>query len=133
MRCSVLRWLAPVVLAGAVACGPPPVPEAVQPGDVGDRGAALAGVVVENRTGRRLAIAFRPAAAVGAEVVIGRVEPGERARMAPLPAEEPIILLAVDARGDAFTLSPRTFDIDAEWLWVIEADSRFVRPGGGRR
>ncbi|MFW6080255.1 MAG: hypothetical protein ACODAE_11585 [Gemmatimonadota bacterium] len=128
-------WLVPGVLAGALACGGSPVPEAVSPRDAGARGAALAKVAVENRTDRRLAIAFRPAASRGTEVVVGRVEPGATARLAPVPAEEPILLLASDPRGATLSLSPRTFDTDDEWLWVIEADSRFVEAdagGGGR-
>ena len=122
---SIVRWVAPAFLAVALACGGAPPPEAVRPADAG-RGAALASVTVDNRTTRRLAIAFRPAASAGAEVVVGRLGPGRSMRMAPVPADEPIVLIARDETGAALTLTPRTFEIDAEWRWVIAADSRFA-------
>lgn len=121
---TIVRWLAPAVLAGALACGGTPPPEAVRPADAG-RGAALASVTVENRTTRRLAIAFRPAASAGAEVVVGRLGPERSMRMAPVPADEPLVLIARDETGAALTLDPRTFEVDGEWRWLIEADSRF--------
>lgn len=87
----------------------------------GERRAALARLVVENRTSTPLAIAFLYAAdpgGPGGEVGIGTAPPGARTELAPVPAEEPIILIA---RGEGFErrLDPRTLEIDELWTWVI--------------
>lgn len=87
----------------------------------GERRAALARLVVENRTSSPLAIAFLYAAepgGPGGEVGIGTAPPGARTELAPVPAEEPIILIA---RGEGFErrLEPRTLEIDELWTWVI--------------
>ena len=91
-------------------------------GAVGERRAALARLVVENRSGVTLAIAFVYAAEPagrGGEVGIGSVPPGGRSELAPVPAEEPILLIA---RGDGIErrLEPRTLAIDQLWTWVID-------------
>lgn len=88
----------------------------------GERRAALARLVVDNRTARSLDIGFRYALEPEQEVVVGRIAPGDVAEMAPVPAEEPIIFVA---RGTGFELrlEPRSLDIDAIWTWVIPADS----------
>lgn len=87
----------------------------------GERRAALARLVVDNRTSAPLAIAFRYAGGAGGpggEVGIGTAPPGARTELAPVPAEEPIVLIA---RGEGFErrLEPRTLEIDELWTWVI--------------
>lgn len=87
-----------------------------------ERRAALARVVVENRTALRLDIAFRYATSQGGEVGIGTVAAGETLELAPVPAGEPIIFLA---RGPGFErrLSPRSLEIGELWTWAIDPDA----------
>ena len=89
--------------------------------------AALAIVRVDNRTAERLMIAYRLTGAGSSEVGIGRVEPRDSADLAPVPAGEPIILIARTAAGTELVLPARSLDIDATWIWLIPADARFVR------
>lgn len=86
-----------------------------------ERGVPLATLVVENRTGQALDIWFRYTSKPGGEVRVGHVAAGATARMAPVPAGEPIVLVA---RADGFEreLSPRTFAADERWRWVIRTD-----------
>lgn len=89
--------------------------------------AALAMISVSNQTSTTLAIAFRTAVPPLQEVVIGRVEAGQIARLAPVPAGEPIVLIARRADGAALELAPRLFTLDAEWTWEIADSARFIR------
>jgi hypothetical protein len=117
--------LAGVVLAAAATCAPsrqPARPVAVE----GTRtGAALARVLVHNETSVQLEIAFRPAAGPGGEIGVGRVGAGEEVTLAPVPAGEPIVLVARTADRRRLELAPRTFGIDAEWVWRIPANAEF--------
>src|SRR5688572_28184138 len=90
--------------------------------------AALATIVVDNRTTQPLLIAFRPAIAPGGEVVVGRVAAGTLVAVAPVPAEEPILLRARRATGEELELPARSFEMDAEWVWVIPVDASFTMP-----
>ena len=118
-----LALVATAVLSAAVAgC----LGEAARTrGDLpGERRAALARLVVDNRTTGPLAIAFLYAADAGGpggEVGIGTAAAGARTELAPVPAEEPIILIA---RGPGFErrLDPFTLEIDELWTWVIGKD-----------
>ena len=90
----------------------------------GERRAALARLVVDNRTTAPLAISFLYAAEAGGpggEVGVGTAVAGTRTELAPVPAEEPIILIA---RGPGFErrLDPFTLEIDELWTWVIGED-----------
>lgn len=93
----------------------------------GERRAALARVVVDNRTERRLDIAFRYAVEPGGEVGVGAVPARARMEMAPVPADEPIILIA-RAAGFERRLAARSFEIDELWVWVIRSEGN---DGGG--
>lgn len=86
-----------------------------------DRRVALARVVVDNRTDRTLTISFRYAVTHGGRVEVGRVGPRSIAEVAPVPAQEPILLFA---RGEGFerVLEPRSLEIDATWTWIIADD-----------
>ena len=84
--------------------------------------AALARLIVDNRTDRTLAISFRYAVGAGGSVTVGSVAPGSLREMAPVPAFEPIVLRATGGGFD-LELPPRTFEIDEEWSWVIRSDS----------
>lgn len=94
--------------------------------------AALATLTVDNRTDRRLQIAFRPAASAGGVIVVGEVGPASSATMAPIPAGEPLILVALDGAERRLDLEPRSFDVDASWTWLIPADAAFLPILGGK-
>lgn len=115
---------ATVLIASAACFGGPPTTGG---GLSTERRAALATVNVENRTDLHLTIAFRYATEPGGEVVIGAVPAGEVTEMAPVPAGEPITLLA---RGDGFEqrLAPRSLEIDQVWTWIIRPDSATHEP-----
>jgi hypothetical protein len=90
--------------------------------------AALAIVTVFNQTTSPLTIAFRTAAPPYQEVVIGRVAAHQRNTLAPVPAGEPVIMVARRADGSEMTLPPRLFLLDAEWTWEIPNDATFMSP-----
>jgi hypothetical protein len=98
------------------------------PADAARHNAALALIAVANNTTTSLTIAFRNATPPVQEVVIGRVGAGQRAPMAPVPAGEPIALVARRADGAEFTLRPRLFTLDVEWTWEILHNTTFARP-----
>jgi hypothetical protein len=60
--------------------------------------------------------------------VIGRAAGGARTRLAPVPAGEPIVLIARRQDGLELALAPRMFSLDAEWTWEIPNDANFTRP-----
>lgn len=117
-----------MLAAACVACfrtAAPPEPPA---SETARFGAALAYVTVENRTDHRIAVLFRPATGAGGEVGVGRVDPGDVADLAPVPANEAILLIArVTGLGD-YGLPARSFDLGERWRWVIPEDATFRRP-----
>ena len=92
--------------------------------DAQGRPAALARLVVVNETGRALEVGFVPAAEAGGAVVVGRVDAGDTALMAPVPAQEPIRVFARDDAAIAW-LPPQSFEIDEEWTWRIDGQTSF--------
>jgi hypothetical protein len=114
-----------ILLASACSFGTVSTP--IDPGREASRHrAALATVVVSNQTALPLFIAFRPAAGPGAEVVVGDVGAHATATVAPIPAAEPIVLVARQHTGEQLELAPRSFAIDTTWTWIIPAEARFV-------
>lgn len=99
--------------------GPPPLPS--------DRGAraALSVLLVYNRTPDTLAIFYRGAGAEDRPVQIGRALPNQTVRMAPIPAGEPILLLARRPDRAELVLPLHSYALDAEWLWDIPASAVF--------
>jgi hypothetical protein len=93
-------------------------------------GAALAHITIDNRTSRRLSIAYRPVTGPGGEVGIGAVDAGERRRVAPVPAGEAIRLGARTAEGGELLLDTRSFVHGEQWIWEIPADAHFRPPAG---
>ena len=91
--------------------------------------AALATVNVINRSAERLVIAYRLTGRGSSEVGIGHVDARAAAELAPVPAGEPIILIARTAAGLQLVLPARTLAIDGTWTWTIPEDARFVRGG----
>jgi hypothetical protein len=122
-RCILALGLLLSACAARTASGVPDTPE-----DAARHNAALALISVSNNTTSPLAIAFRNATPPVQEVIIGRVEAGQRARMAPVPAGEPIALIARRADGSELTLAARLFMIDVEWTWEISHTATFTQP-----
>lgn len=113
-------------IAACTARAPRSVPET--PPDAARHRAALATVVVSNSTLEALAIAYRNATPPVREVVIGRVGGGQKIPMAPVPAGEPIVLVARRRDGTELSLAPRSFDVDIEWTWEIPHNATFSKP-----
>lgn len=95
--------------------------------------AALATLHVDNQSPHQLDVSYHIAGRSAARVVIGRVAADSRAEMAPVPAGEPLILVARTNGGTELTLPPRTFAIDSAWTWRIDRNARFVPPDEGQR
>lgn len=89
------------------------------------RGASLARVSVHNETGSALEIAYRLVSGSGKDVVVGSVAPGATERVAPVPAGEPIVLVARAEDGSSLVLPARSFEPAETWLWVIPRDAQF--------
>lgn len=112
-------------LFAATACAPrgqppEPAPEAAR------HRAALASVSVDNQTSALLEIAFRTAVPPIQETVIGRVAPGSRAAMAPVPAGEPLILVARREDGAEYQAKVQSFPIDGTVEWSIPRNATFL-------
>lgn len=120
-----------VVLCTACASrgGTPPPPDP----DPERARAALATLYVDNETRQQLAISYRIAGRTDGRVGIGRVAALSTAELAPVPAGEPLILVARTSEGAELTLPPRTFAIDGAWTWRIDATARFVPPPPANR
>jgi hypothetical protein len=93
------------------------------PDDEARHRAALAQLIVVNRTDAQLTIAYRLAPPQAQEVGLGSVAAGSRVRVAPVPAGEPIVLVARKSDGAEFALAPRSYPLDAEWIWEIPANA----------
>jgi hypothetical protein len=112
----------------AAACARPPVaPPAREPEPARAR-AALASLRVDNRTGERITVLYRLTTRRDVEVVVGQVPAQSFIQIAPVPAGEPLVLVARTAAGAELTLPARAFPLDAEWTWLIPADTRFIIP-----
>ncbi len=101
----------------------PDVPE-----DEARHRAALTTLSVHNHTEQSLTIAFRAATPPAQEVILGSVSPGKLEKVAPIPAGEPIVLLARRADGRELVLLPRSYPIDGEWTWDIPVSAAFRVP-----
>jgi hypothetical protein len=119
--------LAAVLLSLAACTKPVERPAAPQPEPPRAR-AALATLTVQNMTAERVTILYRITTRETNEVAIGQVAAGATTELAPVPAAEPIVLLARNAAGAELSLPARTFAIDGEWTWQIPASARFTRP-----
>ena len=127
MRCTLV-----VMLCMPMACASrgPAVPMDT-PSEAARHRAALATVTVSNATTETLTIAFQSATPPLQEVTIGRIATGGRSSMAPVPAGEPIILIARRSDGRELRLAARSFPPDAEWTWEIPQDATFTNPEQG--
>lgn len=121
------RALAILLLAGApAACFTRSEPEV--PGTPPEEfRAALTELTVVNQTTMRLSIGFRTAA-IGRSTIVGYIEPGQTTRTAPIPAGEPVALVAREPAGGEYTLAPHSFPVGGAWTWEIPATAAFRRP-----
>jgi hypothetical protein len=123
---SILRVLSAVLLLSACATAPErPPPREPEPARAR---AALATLHVENRSAERVTIVYRIAGRGTAEVAIGQVPPLSTAALAPVPAGEPLLLIARTPAGAELALPARAFAIDGEWVWTIPHDALFQPP-----
>lgn len=122
------RALVLALLTGA-GCRVAPVSLPEAPRDAATSRAALATLVVDNRTRRALDIGYQYFESGGGRVVIGHVPPTSLDTLPPVPAREPIALFAVDADGAMLRLGPQSLELDSTFVWMIPAGATFARPG----
>jgi hypothetical protein len=116
-----------LLLCAVLACGGSRV-SLDPPSEAARHRAALASITVTNYTTHQLDIAFRSVTPPRQQIGIGSVAPGAQTRLAPVPAGEPIILVARRADGAEYQTLARSFPLDAEWAWIISKDAEFVLP-----
>ena len=88
--------------------------------------AALATMSVDNQTDLVLEIAFRTAVPPIQETIIGRVSANARAAMAPVPAGEPLIMVARRADGAEYQGKVQSFPLDGAVVWSIPKSATFL-------
>jgi hypothetical protein len=116
-----------LVLLAVGACYTPPPVTSSRDAEPARARAALATLHIDNRSAERLTVLYRIASRGAAEVVVGQVPARSFLEVAPVPAGEPLVLVARTAAGAELTLDSRAFQIDAEWTWVIAVDAPFQR------
>jgi hypothetical protein len=121
------RFFITILAAGLTACGARTAPTEA-PTEAGRHRAALASVTVVNETSLLLEIAFRTAVPPLQEIVIGRVAPGSRVAMAPVPGGEPIIMVARRDDGAEYQSRIQSFPLDGVVVWSIPKSATFVVP-----
>jgi hypothetical protein len=115
-----------LLLAGCSLLGRRGSPDVPQ--DEARHRAALTTLTVNNQTAQKLTIGFRSATPPAQEVVLGTVNPGQSEKVAPVPAGEPIILLARRADGKELLRVAQSYPIDGEFTWDIPAAAPFREP-----
>lgn len=124
---SLLLGLVVFAAACAGSSEPPQQPGPIDPALDGP-GAALSGLTVENGTGYELTIAYQYSTGPATEFAVGGVQARATAEMAPIPADEPIALVARRPDGPEFRLDPRSYPSGQTWHWSIPADAVFRTP-----
>jgi hypothetical protein len=117
-----------VIIAATIGCSARRPREDV-PAETARHRAALASVTVVNETSLLLEIAFRTAVAPVQETIIGRSAPGSRVAMAPVPAGEPIILVARRNDGAEYQARIQSFPLDGAVVWSIPKNATFQGTG----
>ena len=128
MRDVVVIVVALVLTGCAARTGP----EAGTPSDAARHRAALATMSVVNETSLPLEIAFRTAVPPIQETVIGRVAANGRAAMAPVPAGEPLIMVARRSDGAEYQGKVQSFPLDGAVVWSIPKSATFLLREPGR-
>jgi hypothetical protein len=120
-RLLIASW---VVAASAGCAARTPAPQA--PAEAARHRAALASVAVINETGYPLEIAFRTAVPPIQETMIGRVAADDRAAMAPVPAGEPVVLIARRPDGAEYQARIQSFPLDGSVEWRVPKNATFL-------
>jgi hypothetical protein len=102
------------------------------PSEAARHRAALASVAVINDTRYPLAIVVRTAVPPIQETIIGRVAAEAHAPMAPVPAGEPVILVARRDDGAEYQAAVQSFPLDGSVAWRIPKDATFLLRDTGR-
>lgn len=129
MMRTLLSVLALAVVLAAGGCVPRIGQGSAQASGGTSRSAELATLRVHNGTDSELVIGYRAAARRATEVIVGKVAPDAQVTVAPVPAGEPIALIATRQDGRVLRLGMRTFEPNEEWLWVIPMDASFEPAG----
>ena len=120
-------WIAPAIVSAALGCATQRGPEpGAAPTEAARHRAALATLSVENETDLALEIAFRTAVPPIQETIIGRVAANARAAMAPVPAGEPVIMVARRADGAEYLGKVQSFPLDGAVVWSIPKAATFL-------
>ena len=114
-----------VVLAGCAIGRPPGGPSV--PDEEARHRAALANIVVDNQTAVALRVSYRSATPPIQEVQLATIAARTRLPLPPVPAGEPLFLLARRDDGTELALGPRSFGIDESWTWQIPVDAVFKK------
>jgi hypothetical protein len=101
-------------------------PDPATPSEAARHRAALATMSVVNETALALDIAFRTAVPPIQETVIGRVAANARAKMAPVPAGEPLVMVARRADGAEYQGKVQSFPLDGAVVWSIPKSATFL-------
>lgn len=120
--------LAAALCSALSSCAPATAVPAPEENEPSRARAALASLFVDNQTTQRLVILYRFANRNSPDVGVGAVLPGVVTELAPVPAGEPLILIARTAAGEETSTGPRTFPLDGSWTWRIERATRFAPP-----
>jgi hypothetical protein len=110
-----------------LACARPAELPPIDPVREGGR-AALAVVTVESRVDFPVRVSMLLPALRQGELVFGTVPAGASYALPPVPAGEPIVLIARAPDGAELRLGPRSFAPDQSWLWLITPDDPFIQP-----
>lgn len=115
---AIAVWL---LLAACSSAAAPAMPDA----EPERARAAIAILVVDNRSLHDLEILYRLTTTGARDVIVGRVPARTVAATAPVPAAEPVVLVA-RTRTLQLALEPRALDIGGSWTWVIPAGASFL-------
>lgn len=91
--------------------------------DAARHAAALAHVVLANRSAVAVSVGYRPAVGAGGEVGIGSAAAGTRVELAPVPAGEPLVFLVRGLPAGELRMPPRSLPLDTRSTLVVSADS----------
>jgi hypothetical protein len=108
---------------GAAGCLRSGRSAAEEAADAARHTAALAHVVVANRSDFAIMVVYRPAVGAGGEVGIGGAAAGTRVELAPVPAGEPLVFMVRGLPAGEYRLEPLSLELDARRTLAVVADS----------
>ena len=119
-----MRILPVLALAAGCTLASSRAPDA--PRDIVTSRAALATLVVDNRTTHILDIGYYYIESGGGSVIVGTIASETRDTLAHVPAREPIILFARNGAGRELRDITRALELDSVFLWRIPEDAQFT-------